>query len=99
MQWKIEWLKRVTYPPLKFAQRVALHGYHRGLHLLYHAHVHDLVHYDQVHRDHGRERALHDHEHGFHVHVGFHLDALAKPSSQDYVMISIVLFLKLMSMI
>ena len=99
MQWQIESQKRGTYPPLKFVQRVVLHGYDRGLHLLYHAHVHDLVHHDEVHLDHGRDCALHDHEHGFHAHVGFHLDALAKPSSQDYAMILIELCLRWMSMI
>ncbi len=56
-----------------FVQRVALHGYHKGLHLLYHARVHD----------HGRDCVSYGHECAFRAHADFHFDARAKPSSHD----------------
>ena len=83
MQWQIEWLKRVTYLLLKVALREDLHDYHIGLHLLYHARVHDLYQHVHVYRFHDCDRVLH--EHGFHAHVNFHVDAFAKPFSRIMV--------------
>jgi hypothetical protein len=74
---------------LIFVQRVALHGYHKGLHLLHHVRVHDHVHHDRVPRDHGRDCVSYGHECAFHAHADFHFDARAKPSSHDCVTILI----------
>jgi hypothetical protein len=82
MQWQIELPQRGTYPPLIFVRHVAPHGYHIGLHLPYHARVHE-----HVHRDHGRECVPHG-------QADFHFDARAKPFSQDYATIFIVLRLR-----